>query len=79
MVWDSHLLKNFPQFVVIHTFRSSDIVNIAEVHVVSLELSCLISDPKDVDNLTFFSPVAPAEFSQICWHIECRILTASRF
>ena len=64
MVWDSHLLKNFPQFVVIHTFRSSDIVNIAEVHVVFMELSCLINDPKDVDNLIFSSPLAPAEFSK---------------
>ena len=29
--------------------------------------------------LTFSSPVATAEFFQICWHIECSILTASSF
>ena len=46
------------------TFRSSDIVNIAEVHAVFLKLSCLINDPKDVDNLIFSNPVAPAEFSK---------------
>ena len=29
--------------------------------------------------LTFSNPVATAEFSQICWHIECSTLTASSF
>ena len=33
MVWYSHLLKNFPQFVVIHTIRDFSIVNEAEVDV----------------------------------------------
>ena len=51
VVWYSHLLKNFPQFVVIHIVRSFAIVNKAEVCVVFLELSCLIDDPVDVDNL----------------------------
>ena len=27
VVWCSHLLKNFPQFVVIHTVKGFDIVN----------------------------------------------------
>ena len=31
MVWYSHLLKNFPQFIVIHTVRGFDIVNKAEI------------------------------------------------
>jgi len=39
VVWYSHLLKNFPQFVVIHTVKSFGIVNKAEVDVF-LELSC---------------------------------------
>ena len=30
MVWYSHLLKNFPQFVVIHTVKGFSIVNEAE-------------------------------------------------
>ena len=51
MVWYSHLLKNFPQFVVIHTVKSFGIVNKAEVDVF-LELSCFFDDPMDVGNLT---------------------------
>ena len=39
MVWYSHLLKNFPQFVVIHTVKSFSEVSEAEVDVF-LELSC---------------------------------------
>ena len=50
MVWYSHLLKNFPQFVVIHTVKHFGIVNKAEVDVF-LELSCFLYDPTDVDNL----------------------------
>ena len=50
MVWYSHLLKNFPQFVVIHTDRGFGIVNKAEVHVF-LEFSCFFDDPTDVGNL----------------------------
>ena len=33
MVWYSHLLKNFPQSVVIHTVKGFDIVNKAEVDI----------------------------------------------
>ena len=50
MVWYSHLLKNFPQFVVIHTVKGFGIVNKAEIDVF-LELSCLFDDPTDVGNL----------------------------
>ena len=50
MVWYSHLLKNFPQFVVIHTVKGFRIVNNAEVDV-SLELSCFLDDPANVGNL----------------------------
>ena len=50
MVWYSHLLKNFPQFVVIHTIKRFGIVNEAGV-VVFLELSCFFYDPMDVGNL----------------------------
>ena len=44
------LMKNFPQFVVIHTFRGFGIVNKAERDVF-LELSCFFDDPADVGNL----------------------------
>ena len=50
MVWYSHLLKNFPQFVVIHTVKGFGIVNKGEIDVF-LELSCCFNDPKDVGNL----------------------------
>ena len=50
MVWYSHLLKNFPQFIVIHTLKGFGIVNKAEIDVF-LELSCFFHDPVDVGNL----------------------------
>ena len=50
MVWYSHLLKNFPQFVVIHTVKGFDVINKAEIDVF-LELSCFFDDPVDVGNL----------------------------
>ena len=50
VVWYSHLFKNFPQFVVIHTVKDFGVVNKAEVDVF-LELSCFFDDPVDVGNL----------------------------
>ena len=50
MVWYSHLLKNFPQFIVIHTVKGFGIVNKAEVDVF-LELSCFFRDPEEAGNL----------------------------
>ena len=50
MVWYSHLLKNFPQFVVIHTVTGFGIVNKAEVDVF-LEFSYFFYDPTNVGNL----------------------------
>ena len=49
VVWYSHLFKNFPQFVVIHTVKGFGIVNKAEVDVFLL-LSSFFDDP-DVGNL----------------------------
>ena len=50
MVWYSHLLKNFPQFIVVHTVKGFSIVNKAEIDVF-LELSYFFDDPADVSNL----------------------------
>ena len=50
VVWCSHFLKNFPQFVVIHTVKGFGIVNKAEIDVF-LELSCFFDDPAVVGNL----------------------------
>ena len=47
MVWYSHLLKIFPQSVVMHTVKGFGIVNKAEVDVF-LELSCFFNDTTDV-------------------------------
>ena len=44
VVWYSHLLKNFPQFVVIYTVKGFSIVNEAEVNVF-LEFPCFSYDP----------------------------------
>ena len=50
MVWYSHILQNFPQFIVIHTVKGFGIVNKAEIDVF-LELSCFFNNPTDVGNL----------------------------
>ena len=49
MVCYFHLLKNFPQFVVIHTVKGFGTVNKAKIDVF-LELSCFFDDPTDVGN-----------------------------
>ena len=50
MVWYSHVLKNFQQFVVMFRDKSFGVINKAEVGVF-LELSCFFHDPVDVGNL----------------------------
>ena len=50
MVWYSHLVQNFSQFVVIHTVKGFGVVNKAEMYVF-LELSCFFDDPANVGNL----------------------------
>ena len=50
MVWYSHILENFPQFVVIHTVKGFGTVNKAEVDIFP-ELSCFFDDPTDIGNL----------------------------
>ena len=48
MVWYSYLLKNFPQFAVIHTVKGFSVVNELDVF---LEFYCFFDDPADVGNL----------------------------
>ena len=64
MVWYSHLLKNFPQFIVIHMVKGFGIVNKAEIDVF-LELSCFLNDPEDIGNLISGS----SAFSKTCLNI----------
>ena len=54
MAWHSHLLKNFPQFVVIHTVKGFGVVNKAEVDVF-MELSCFFDDPLIFGSSAFFT------------------------
>ena len=65
MVWYSHLLKNFPQFVLIHTGKGFRIVNKAEVDVF-LELSYFFNDLMHVGNLTFGSSAFSKTSLNIC-------------
>ena len=65
MVWYSYLLKNFPQFVVIHTVKDFGIVNKAEVDVY-LELSCFFYDPVDAGNLISGSSAFSKSNFNIC-------------
>ena len=66
VVWYSHPLKNFPQFVVIHTVKGFVIVNEAEVDVF-LGFPCFFYDPTDVGNLisgssAFLSPACTSDW-----------------
>ena len=65
MVWYSHLFKNFPQCVVIHTVRGFGVANKAEIDVF-LELSCFFDDPAEVSSLTS----GPMPFQNQLEHLE---------
>ena len=75
VVWYSHLLKNFPQFVVIHTVKVFGIVNKAEVDVF-LELSCFFDDPMVTGNLISGSS-AFSKTSLNIWKFTVHILLKS--
>ena len=68
----SHFLKNFPQFVVVHTVRGFGIGNKAEVDVF-LELSCFFDDPMDVGNLISGSSVFSKSSLNI-WEFTVHVL-----
>ena len=65
-------LKNFQQFVVIHTVEGFGIINKAEVDVF-LELSCFLDDLMDVGDLTSGSS-AFAKSSLNIWKLMVHIL-----
>ena len=71
VVWYSHLFKNFPQFVVIHTVKGFCIVNEAEVDVI-LEFSSFFYDPMGVGNLISGSS-AFSESSLNIWKFSVHI------
>ena len=72
MVCYFHLLKNFLQFVVIHTVKGFAIVNEAEVDVF-LEFSCSFDDPTDVGNL-IVSSFAFSKSSLKIWKFLVHVL-----
>ena len=72
MVWYSHLFKNIPQFVVIHTVKGFSIVNEAEVDVL-LEFPCFFHEPTDIGNLTSGSS-AFSKSSLYIWKFSVYIL-----
>ena len=81
VAWYSHLLKNFPQFVVIHTVKGFGIFNKAEADVF-LELPCLFYNPLGVEigslfPLLFLNSAWTSESSwfMYCWSLVWRILS----
>ena len=72
VVWYSHLLKNFPQFVVIHTVKGFGVANKVEVDVF-LELPCFFYDPTVVGNLISGSS-AFSESSLNIWKFSVHML-----
>ena len=72
IVWYSHLLKNFPQFVVTHRVKNFGVVDKAEVDVF-LELSCFFDDLTDIGNLISGSS-AFSKFSLNIWKFLVHVL-----
>ena len=72
VVWYSHLLRNFPQFVLIHTAKGFGIVNKEKVDVF-LELSCFFDDAMDVGNLISGSS-AFSKSSLNIWKLSVHLL-----
>ena len=71
MVWYSHLFKNFPQFVVIHTVKDFGIFN-KKVDVF-LELSCFLDDPTAFGSLISGSS-AFSKSSLNIWKFKVHVL-----
>ena len=76
MVWYSHLLKNFPQFVVVHTVKGFGIANKAEIDVF-LELFRFFHDSVDVGNLSSGSS-AFSKTSLNIWKFMVHVLLKPR-
>ena len=66
MVWYSHLSQNFQQFIVIHTVKDFNIVNVAEIDVFFSGILYFSYDPTDVGNLISGS----SAFSKTSLHVR---------
>ena len=71
VVWYSHLLKNFPQFIVIHPVKGFGIVNKGDFF---LELSCFFDDSAAVGNLTSGSSAFSKSSCLNIWEFMVHIL-----
>ena len=72
MLWYCHILKNFPQFVVIHIVKGFGIVNKAEVDVF-LEFSWFFYNSVDVGNLISGSS-AFSKVNLYIWKFSVQVL-----
>ena len=70
MVCYSKLIKNFPQFVVIHEVKAFSVVNEAKIDVF---MGFFFFDPTDVGNLTPGSSVF-SESSLYIWKLSVDVL-----
>ena len=81
VVWYSHLLKNFPQFTVIHTVKGFSVISEAEVDVFWKSLAFSMIQRMlaiwSLAPLPFLNPVWPSGSSQFtyCWSLAWRILS----
>ena len=72
MVWYSHLFKNFPELIVVHTVKGFGIVNEAEIDIF-LELFHFFDDPMDVG--TFISGFSAFSKSSLnIWKFTVHVL-----
>ena len=77
VAWYSHLLKNFPLFVVIHIVKGFNVVNEADAF---LDFSCFFYDPTDIGGLISGSSVFSKSSLYFwkfmyCWSLAWRILS----
>ena len=70
VVWYSHLFKNFPQLVVIHTVKGFSIVSEAEVDIF-LKSLCILYDPVNVGSLIPLPFLNPTCISGSSWYTYC--------
>ena len=72
VIWCSHIFKNFPQFIVIHTVKGLSVVNEAEVDAF-LESPYFLYDPMNVVNLISGSS-AFSKFNLCIWKFSVHVL-----
>ena len=81
VVWYSHLLENFPQFIVIHTVKGFGIVNKAEIMFFWNSLAFSMKQRMlaiwSLVPLPFLKPAWTSDSSQFtyCWIVAWRILS----